>query len=143
MENEEPSPKRPRLTDEDVVNNPLRKPFRLKPHFPHASETGESVPHKFVHTPHVNNHLLRPYLTQPAIDLFYMKVISILEKQGKLSPLQARTSLSQAEIQCTQEESHLKTVCRIAGAMTITFLFAKQQAGTLFSLLKTYSVDSV
>lgn len=121
--------------------NPLAKPLKLRPHFPHAKEAEDAISRTFIHTPHVNNHLLRPYLTQPAIDLFYMKVISILEKQGNLSPLQARASLSQAEINCTQDEDLLTTICRIGGNMTITFLFARQAAGSLFSRLKAFSVE--
>lgn len=140
MEIEDISKKHPRLHEEEVKsNNPLRKPLQLMQHFPKPKE-GESAPHRIVHTPHVNNHLLRPYLTKPAIDLFYMKVISILEQQTKLTHSQARATLTHAQIDCTLEGEQLKATCRIDGAMTITFLFSKSAEGTHFSQLRGYSV---
>lgn len=123
-------------------NNPLRKPLQLLQHFFNPKKEEEAAPHKIVHTPHVNDHLLRPYLTKPAIDLFYMKVISVLEKQSQLSPIQARTTLTQAHIACTPEGEQLKATCHIQDRFTITFLFAKQQEAPLFSQLKSFSVKS-
>ena len=142
MKTEDVSKKPPEIKEvKPESKNPLKKPFQFVERLFKPKEVEDKSTHKIVHTPHINNHLLRPYLTQPAIDVFYMKVISVLEKQKALSPIQARASLTHAKISCALEGEQLKTVCCIEDGMKITFLFEKMAGGEFYSLLRSYSVN--
>lgn len=148
MKTEDISKKQPSFTEEAKKNNPSRTPLQLVKEFFKPKKVPEEIPtlqkvvvtHKIVHTPRVNHSSLSTHLTQLAIDLFYMKVISILEKETKLTPLQARATLTHAQIDCALTGDLLKTVCHIEDHLTITFLFEKGPTCKLFSRLKAYSI---
>jgi|GEM_PF-5424467 len=150
MKTEDISKKQPTFTEEAKKSSPSRTPLQLVKDFFKPKKAPEELPslkkgvvnHKIVHTPRVNHSGLSTHLTQLAIDLFYMKVISILEKKTKLTPLQARATLTHAQISCALTGDLLQTTCHIEDHLTITFLFEKGPTCKLFSRLKAYSIKS-